>query len=133
MMKFRYHKLCSEKREILLAKIRDFFEKDEEVEFVYVHGSFIFDEPFRDIDITVYLKNPNKSYLYTVNKSVELESKLGYPVDIHTLNKAPLSFKYNIIKNGKLILVKNAKTLNTFIETTLKMYWDFNTLQTKNI
>ena len=55
----------------------------------------------------------------------ELEDILHIPVDIRIINNAPLSFQYNVLKTGKVI-VDGDKTLRADFEGLIfKKYFDF--------
>ena len=94
----------------------------------YVYGSFVMADKFRDIDIAVYLKQIPSTPLHV---ELELETELGniiknYLVDVRILNNAPLSFRYNVIKSGKPIVVVDDDARTDFEEATLSNYFDFS-------
>lgn len=132
-MKIKYYTVDAPRKSSLLKLIEEFFSTDSNVLFVYVHGSFIKDSSFRDIDVAIYLIDMNLAFKYTVEKSTELEIKLGYPVDIHVLNEAPLAFRYNVLREGFLVLLRDYKVFNAFLESTLKGYWDFKEFLENNL
>ena len=127
-MEIKYLYLEAEKREKILNKIKTILEGDENIILAFVHGSFLFNAPFRDIDIALFLKDKEKAFEYVVHKNVKLEKEIGLPIDIHVLNDAPVSFKYNVITRGKLLFTRNKTELHRFIEKTLKEYWDLKML-----
>jgi predicted nucleotidyltransferase len=93
-----------------------------------VYGSFVMADKFRDIDIAVYLKQIPSTPLHV---ELELETELGniiknYLVDVRILNNAPLSFRYNVIKSGKPIVVVDDDARTDFEEATLSNYFDFS-------
>jgi len=102
-----------------VKKIKEALEKDENVIFAYLYGSYSRGKhhKFSDIDIAVFLKK------YDTNAYMELFSRvptvLKKEVDIRILNDAPPLFKYKIIKEGNLLFVKNLEILKEFIYTTL--------------
>jgi len=128
-MEIKYFHIDKKKREEILKRLTFLLKKDEKILFAFVHGSFIIDAPFRDIDIAVWLKKPSDAFHYTVYKSIKLEEEIGIPVDLHVLNTAPITFKYHVITKGKLLFTRDPKLSYLFIETTLKEYWDFKLLQ----
>ena len=48
-----------------------------------------------------------------------------YIVDVRILNGAPLSFKYNLIKDGIVLLSKDDDKRVDFEEKTIVLYLDF--------
>jgi hypothetical protein len=48
--------LSPEQKQLVKAQIQDVLVSREEVLFAYLHGSFLLDVPFEDIDIAVYLR-----------------------------------------------------------------------------
>jgi predicted nucleotidyltransferase len=121
-----FHVSLAEKKEIT-ESIRAFLENRPETVFAYLHGSFVTDDRFKDIDIAVYL-DPLPSSL--LQAELGLEAELGdaikkYPVDIRILNNAPLSFRYNVIKYGRPIVGMENDTRCDFVEATFSNYFDF--------
>ena len=90
---FVYFTLSQREKSKILKKVQELLAKDENIFFAFVHGSFLRDVPFRDIDIAVMLSSGD-SFEYTINKSVQLETKVGFPVDLHMLNGASVIFAY---------------------------------------
>ncbi len=97
--------------------------------FAYIFGSFVADEPFNDIDIAVFVDVRNLSQKSLLEYEIELEQKVsesfkGYKLDIRVLNNAPVSFKYQVIKTGLLIFVKDEDSMVDFETLTYSMYFD---------
>ncbi len=105
-MRIKYYRISEGEREKILRKIKSLLEKDHEIILAFIHGSFRFNKPFRDIDIAVLLRDKERAFEYSVNKSVELEEEIGLPIDIHVLNDAPVTFRYHVVKNGILLFTK---------------------------
>jgi predicted nucleotidyltransferase len=125
-MKSIYFQISTQAKEEIIAHIRCFLEKLPDLLFAYVHGSFITDEKFRDIDVAIYLKAAPLSQL---QMEIELETELANidkcPVDVEILNDAPLSFRYNVIKHGKPLVVIDDDARSDFEESTFSHYFDF--------
>ncbi|MCX5847378.1 MAG: nucleotidyltransferase domain-containing protein [Deltaproteobacteria bacterium] len=126
-MKSIYFQISTQTKEEIITHIRSFLEKLPDLVFAYVHGSFITDEKFRDIDVAVYLK---AAPLSPLQMELDLETELAnvinnYPVDVRILNDAPLSFRYNIIKHGKPLVVFDDDARSDFEESTFSHYFDF--------
>lgn len=110
-------------------------EKHPEIIFAYIHGSFAKQADFKDIDVAVYLKEPPSSFLqYELALETELMSAIApYPIDIRALNGSPLSFRYHVIKEGTLLMVKDDDLRADFQEATLSGYFDFAPYRTMYI
>lgn len=126
-MKSIYFQISSQAKEEIITHIRSFLEKLPDLLFAYVHGSFITDEKFRDVDVAVYLKAAPVSPL---QMELDLETEVldvvkKYPVDVRILNNAPLSFRYNVIKHGKSLVVIDDDARSNFEESTFSHYFDF--------
>lgn len=98
-----------------------------EVSFAYLHGSFLKGNGFRDIDIAVYLKNlPPSPLSYELEMEKELSDVVeNYEVDVRIFNISPLSFRYNVIKEGSVLFAKDDNERSDFQEATLSSYFDF--------
>jgi len=108
-------------------EVKAFLRGQPDIIFAYLHGSFLKADRFRDIDVAVFLKNPAPS---TLQAEIRLETELAkvikkFPVEIRVLNHAPLSFRYNVIKDGSAIVVVDDALRCEFMETTLRDYFDF--------
>jgi hypothetical protein len=98
-----------------------------EILFAYMHGSFLTSEFFNDIDLALFLrKTPPSLVEYELNMEVLLSRVVGgMPVDVRLLNGAPLSFQFNVVKEGLPIFVNDAGERAEFQERTIKYYFDF--------
>jgi predicted nucleotidyltransferase len=126
-MEGKYFQISSVIKERVTEEITAFLRGQPDISFAYLHGSFLKAERFRDIDVAVFLKNPASS---TLPAEIRLETELGkvirkFPVEVRALNHAPLSFRYNVIKDGSAIAVVDDALRCEFVETTLRDYFDF--------
>ncbi|MCX7996105.1 MAG: nucleotidyltransferase domain-containing protein, partial [candidate division WOR-3 bacterium] len=106
----------------------------EPILFAYIFGSFITEEKFNDVDVAVFVANQNLNKKSLLEYEIELEQKLsknvkGYKIDVRILNNAPVSFKYQVIKTGLLILLKDEDAMVDFETLTYTMYFDFAPLR----
>jgi predicted nucleotidyltransferase len=122
-----FEKLPDTEKETVIMSLKKALEAHAEISFAYVHGSFAKDGGFRDIDVAVYLSNVAISPLqYELALETEcIAAVKRYPVDVRILNKAPLSFRYHVIKDGIRLLVRNDDDRTAFQEATLAHYFDF--------
>ena len=107
--------------------IREVLKNHEEILFAYLHGSFVKKDAFRDIDVAIYLERMPASVLeYELQMETDLMKALRkYIIDVRVLNGAPLSFKYNVIKDGIVLLSKDDDKRADFEEKTIVLYLDF--------
>lgn len=122
------HFLTPAEKEKITKSLALYLEQREEICFAYLHGSFVGDGPFGDIDIAVYLNTemePAQALEYELDLEIAAEKIVKYPVDTRLLNRAPLSFRYSAIKNGKAIVSRNEEKRVDFHARTITRYCDF--------
>lgn len=122
------HKLTESKKNEITTSLKNAIEKHPEISFAYLHGSFLKDAYFRDIDIAVYLDNmPSSPLEYELKMESELMEVAGkYQVDVRILNASPPSFGFNVLKNGLLLIVQDKEVRADFQEHTMRAYFDFS-------
>jgi predicted nucleotidyltransferase len=127
VMEGKYFQISPVIKERVTEQIKAVLRGQPDIIFAYLHGSFLKAERFRDIDVAVFLKNPASS---TLQAEIRLETELAkvikkFRVEIRVLNHAPLSFRYNVIKDGSAIVVVDDALRCEFVEATLRDYFDF--------
>jgi predicted nucleotidyltransferase len=112
--------------------LRAAFCEQPEVLLAYVHGSFATGHPFRDLDLAVLLRDEVGDALLSSELGLEAEvgeilRRIGFtsPVDLKTLNRAPLSFRYQVIKTGFPVFARDDTVRVTFETSTVSRYLDF--------
>lgn len=120
-------KLPKAEKETIVNRITKSLEVHQEISFAYIHGSFLQESNFRDIDVAVYLKNTPESPLqYELQLEAELMKSLGkFTIDVRVLNASPLSFCYHVIKGGRILMARDDDIRADFQENTIKRYLDF--------
>jgi len=114
------------KKSKIINTIINLFSKKDEIISVYLFGSFL-KNYFSDIDIGILLKNiPTDILSYEIGLENQLEDAIGFNFDVRVLNKAPLSFYYNVIADGKVIIDKDPNFRIDLECKILKMYFDFD-------
>jgi len=121
------YSITDTEREKIKKEISRLIERREEIIFSYIHGSFL-EGDFRDVDVAVYLKDEEKALQYEIKLEREIEDIIGFPADVRVLNHAPLSFRFNVVKNGFLLFSKNEKIRCDFESLSIVEYHDFNYL-----
>jgi len=120
-------KLPKAEKETIVNRITKSLEVHQEISFAYIHGSFLQEGHFKDIDVAVYLKNTPESPLqYELQLEAELMKSLGkFTIDVRVLNASPLSFRYHVIKRGRILMARDDDIRADFQENTIKRYLDF--------
>lgn len=126
--KFKYYELSPKEKAKLIESLYKELRPIDGVVFAYIHGGFVERSFFRDIDIAVWVKDPKKAFYYTVSLSASLETRIGYPIDLHVLNEAPLPLKYHVFTRGKLLFSRDEILRTIIIDETLRRYIDFKEL-----
>ena len=123
--------LTTGNKEQVVKRLSELLEDRNDVLFAYIFGSFASRDSFGDIDIGIFVNEGRvPSFL---KLELEFEEELGtavhIPIDVRVVNSAPLSFVYNVLKNGFTIVDKD-KTLRADFEGLIyKKYFDFSYLR----
>ncbi len=95
------------KKEQILAILKSYCEKEKDILFGFLFGSYAF-EAFcieSDIDIAVYLKDKDNGLENRIQD--DLERLLNKEVDLIILNRAPSMLAWNIIRKGIPLIIKD--------------------------
>ncbi len=108
-------------KEKMLNLLRKVLTQDERVVFAYAYGSFVKEQSFRDIDVGIYVKNPEeapfvissdlKTQLSRIFKKENVDF-LADQFDIQIINHAPFTFLKRVFKEG-ILLVDHDPELRT--------------------
>lgn len=120
--------LPAEAREEVCGALRRVLGARGEVRFACLHGSFARGEPFRDIDIAVWVE-PSAlltagTWRYALALAADLEGATGMPVDVQVLNDAPLGFRYHALR-GEPLLARDRDAFEELRARTWDAYFDF--------
>jgi len=125
----------SEDKEGVMAQIREVLMRRPEVLLAYVHGSFLTQERFHDIDVAVLFEQAwAKAHPQALGPlgevlglAAELERQVTprYSFDVQPLNGAPLPFQYHVIREGKCLFYRNPKDLWNYEAYTASRYLDY--------
>ena len=122
--------LSKKQKELIIARLTRLMEDMPEIVFAFLHGSFIDEGPFRDLDLAVYVDPScpaagDQTLEYELKTEMLLEETAGFPVDVRVLNRAPVPFRYNVLKNGRLLFCRDEELYADFLSHTLVSYFDF--------
>jgi hypothetical protein len=97
---------------------------EPDVSFAYLHGSFVSQPAFRDVDVAVWLAaDAAAAKDRQEDLSERLTRRIGVPIDVRPLNDAPLSFRFHALQ-GRLLLCRDDERLAQTIEETTRRYLD---------
>lgn len=92
-------------KQVIIKQISSRFSKQKKIVFAYIFGSFVSEKKFTDIDIGIFIANKKgiNTFNFELRMENEINSFIHFPVDVRTINDAPISFVYHVIKEGVLI------------------------------
>ena len=100
-------------------------EAEPSVVFAYLHGSFLTEDGFHDIDVGVHIAAPADRRLpRALDLAVRLTRDAGFPVDVRPLDDAPLAFRFHVFRTGRLLLSRDDELLANCMERTMREYLD---------
>ncbi len=102
-----------------IDKIIEPFKKNRDVISIYLFGSYARgrEKPFSDIDICVIAdKHANRD---------EILSHSSKKIDISIFHDLPMSMRFRVIKEGKLLFSRDELKLHRIIVATIRSYLDF--------
>jgi predicted nucleotidyltransferase len=115
-------------------KLRNFFKKREEVQFAIIFGSLAkgTTNALSDIDIAVMIDPSFKDttpYGYNATLTSDLMQELKRnDVDVVILNKARIMLRYEILRHGKFIYIRDKQARIQFQINTINQYEDFKAI-----
>ena len=119
--------VSAEERKNVITVLSELLSKDDKILFAYLHGSFVAKEKFNDLDIAIYFKDMTVAEMldYELKLEDRIEKILRIPIDLKSLNNAPVTFCYMVIKKGVKVIVNDDKSRVDFEMSTYRNYFDF--------
>ncbi|MGQ4915431.1 MAG: type VII toxin-antitoxin system MntA family adenylyltransferase antitoxin [Candidatus Asgardarchaeia archaeon] len=111
----------------IIKKLKSILKEDNSIIFAYLYGSVARgkEHKFSDIDIAIFFKPPvDKNYRRFLSKIVSIEEK-DKEIDVCVLNESPPLLRYNVIRDGILLVDKDPKLREEFVYRTLIEALDF--------
>ena len=104
-------------------------EAEPDLEFAWLHGSFLGGGAFYDIDVGVHLNAAaDVRSRRALDLGLRLDRDTGFPVDVRMLNDAPVTFLFHVFREGRLLLSRNDERLADLMERTVREYLDMEPL-----
>ncbi|OOP55836.1 MAG: hypothetical protein AYP45_12455 [Candidatus Brocadia carolinensis] len=106
-------------------------DNDKRVIFAYLHGSFVYGTFFRDIDIFVYIRKDEDTFVTqsSIRDNIsEAVIDAGFhnigidDFDVRVMNDAPYDFVIDILDKGTLLVDKNRELRTDYIERISDQY-----------
>jgi hypothetical protein len=111
-------------RERLIRAIKDRLLQEPDILLAYLHGSFVEEESFRDIDVAVLTDAP-KDIAFESDLSFDLSKALGHEIEVRVMNGAPVAFQMAVIRNGRPLTSRNDDAKAAFIEDVGRRYREY--------
>lgn len=121
----KQNRVDKETRERIAEDIKGYLSDINELAFAYLHGSFAEGGNFRDIDIAIYTSFPGNELEFESDLSYELSEKIGYPVEVRVINKAPVAFQMAVLRKGTVILSTSNEIRTDFIEDVSRRFREY--------
>jgi len=113
----------------ILGKLIVVLEKDPDVLFAYLFGSTAsgLNHPYSDLDIACYVTEGDEVFYHKKDRELleNLPDKVGgHRVDLHLLNTMPTLLKFEVVRNGQELFVRDQFAKVEFETTVLYRYFD---------
>ncbi len=108
----RLYHVTDRLREEVISLIKRELSREDRILLVILFGGFIEREYTRDIDVAIYLRDPQdllEDYRYIEGLQKRLSEEIQLPIDIVVLNHAPDSLFNTILINGRPIVIKDQR------------------------
>jgi predicted nucleotidyltransferase len=108
------------------AAVVDRLAADPRIALVYFFGSALDPErsSVRDLDVAV-LSDPPLSLDELVRLRAELVSATALPIDLVSINDAPIVLAHEIVEGGRCLFSRDPDVETDFVTRTRARYWDF--------
>lgn len=104
-------------------------EAEADLEFAWLHGSFLGGGGFHDVDVGVHLHAAaDVCSRRALDLGLRLDRGIGFPVDVRVLNDAPVTFLFHVFREGRLLFSRNDERLADLMERTVREYLDMEPL-----
>ena len=116
-------------RERVTRRLTAVLAAEPDLEFAWLHGSFLAAGNFHDIDVGVHLNaTTDVRFRRELDLAVRLDRETGFPVDVRVLNDAPVTFLFHVFREGRLLVSRNDERLADLMERTAREYLDMEPL-----
>lgn len=111
----------------VVQQLKEWLEGREEIIFSYLHGSFVEEKHFRDIDVAVFVDErrveADRALEYGLDVGTQLDMSFGLPIDIRVLNYTSLGFRYHA-SQGRLLTCRDDDLRVEIVTRIWSLYFD---------
>jgi predicted nucleotidyltransferase len=136
MAQIKSHQISIKQRREIIEKITAVLAQMPEIAFAFLHGSFLSEPNFRDIDLGIFVRGVDRSdhwdYEYRLSKEIENALRSSFVIEIKVINEAPLSFCFHVLM-GKLLFSRDEDLLVDYMIRTVRDYLDMAPLRERYI
>jgi predicted nucleotidyltransferase len=136
MAQIKSHQISIKQRREIIEKITAVLAQMPEIAFAFLHGSFLSEPNFRDIDLGIFVRGVDRSdhwdYEYRLSKEIENALRSSFVIEIKVINEAPLSFCFHVV-TGVLLFTRDEDLLVDFMIRTARDYLDMAPLRQQYI
>jgi predicted nucleotidyltransferase len=136
MDRIKSHTIPGNQRREIREKIAAVLAQMPEIAFAFLHGSFLSEPSFRDIDLGIFVRGVDRSeywnYEYRLSKEIENTLSSSFVIEAKVINEAPLSFRFHVI-TGKLLFTRDEDFVVDFMIHTARDYLDMAPLRQRYI
>lgn len=109
--------------------VRAALQDRQDLVAVYLFGSVAQDQAhtLSDVDVAVLFRaglSPEAIFAYTLEIGIALEEALRRPVDVIALNRASPALRFQVLKQGRLLLEHDRTERCLFVMRALNQYYD---------
>jgi len=121
--------MSSEDKKEIAETLCQILSADPDVLFAYIFGSSAsgLDRVDSDVDVACYLREGDLQYFLKKDRDLtdNIPDRIGSrTVDMHLLNTMPLVLKFEVVRKGRLIFVRDESARITFETYMLGRYFD---------
>ncbi|MEI7987794.1 MAG: nucleotidyltransferase domain-containing protein [Chloroflexota bacterium] len=115
-----------DEKEALVQKLIRLMSETDGILFAYLHGSFLDEVRYHDIDIALFFRPlPMNVFETTMSLSAAWTLAIHKTVDVQAINTASLGFQHYALK-GRLLYCRDDTQLTDFIEQVSADYMEFD-------
>jgi hypothetical protein len=127
-MDYQVFYLPQKDRDVLCVQITHILLRRPEIVYAYVHGSFVAEDYFRDLDVAVWIDDkswPGHTFAYEDGLAQEIvgETHIEFPIDVRILNKTSIPFQFKVFQ-GTLLVDRDPESRVQRIEYIVGRYLD---------
>lgn len=130
----RLYRAAVDERDRVHRALVETLRSETDVEWAWLHGSFLGDGGFHDVDVGVHLAAAGDARVErALDLALRLDRTTRFPVDVQLLNSAPASFLFHVFREGHLLLSRDDTSLANRMERTVREYLDVAPLRRRAV